>query len=451
MGGYRPTTRKNYNFAWKVWADYLSQAGITLQSYKTAEDAEEGFVQFLQWMAVDKKISTDLFFLLRSALSSLFHFVFKREFGTIYQAKLIAKKMRNDQPRQTRHREVFDIALLLKRYREMGANADLEHTLLRAKVGSMLILYPMLRPEDMLRLNMTQLVETEKGLHFHAVLKNRAEYTECVIARVEEEAICPVRAVMELLKRVHQHAPNEKGLFLNNDFSAPLNKYYLERDMKDLMVSAGVPSTYTPYTIKHAAITHLLRQGINDKVIGRNARLSEFANTAVRYYFVGEACQIVTKAIASAPPPTEQVDFPAAQTDIEFGTLQENAELEELVTDSDDAKETSTFDWPQHLLDLHEMQPFVWDEADSEGIQWGPSVSYDDDVDTPFSSFLHVCNFLSPSHSGRAYGTLYPSGLEGKSVKGWEHLHEGVCSSHTGSMPAAPRQAADDPNSGSLI
>jgi hypothetical protein len=452
MGGYRPATRRNYNFAWGVWSDYLKEKSITVDTYNTAESAEAGFVQFLQWMAMEKKTTTNLFFLLRSALSSLFHFLFNVDFGTLFQAKLIAKRMRNEYPRQGKHRTVFDISLLLQHYRALGDNSRLDHLQLCAKVGTMLILYPMLRPEDMLRLDMTQLRRTEKGLQFHAVLKNRPEYSECVIAQVQDEAICPVRAVLELWRRVCKHAPSPKGLFYDVNFVAPLNKYHLERGMRDLMTSAGVPSNFTPYSIKHASITFLLKQGVDEQVINRNARLSRFAGTAVRYYFVGEACTMISSTIAAAPPPSEIVVLPAASPEVIVQTLHmDNIEVTEIEASDNEASHTDESVWPFDIQWGIDQQSFLWNEDHCEGIQWSPSVYYDDAADGPFSSFLSVCNLFSPSRRDRAIRTLSPSGLEGSCAEGGELFDEDVCAPHTGSMPLAPRQAADDPNSSSLV
>jgi hypothetical protein len=89
-----------------------------------------------------------------------------------------------------------------------------------------------------------------------------------------------------------------KGLFFLDNASVPLSKLQLERDMKELMLDAGIPKEYTPYSIKHASITWLLAHGVSESIINRNARLSQHAGTAVKHYFLGQTCQVVSAAIA---------------------------------------------------------------------------------------------------------------------------------------------------------
>jgi hypothetical protein len=301
LGGYGQATLKNYNFAWGVWSKFLRETSGSISDYADLHMAEKGFVLFLQWMLQKGVFSTALFLLVRSAVSSLFRIVFSgKEFGTLYQARLLERNIRKEKPREAKYKEVFDITLLLNQYRRMGENTALSDGDLRAKVGTMLMLYIMLRPVDMLRMDMSAMVEVEGGLHFSAVIKNAPEYSECVLASISEKAICPVAAVLELWRRVNAHSKGKKGLFFDDIYDQPLNKYNLERDMERLMLFAGVPQHYTPYSIKHASMTFLIAAGVDETWVNRNARLSRRTSTAVRHYFVGQACKRASQAIATA-------------------------------------------------------------------------------------------------------------------------------------------------------
>jgi integrase len=267
------------------------------------EAVTDNYVEFLEWMGTKKSISTGSFMLIRSALSSLFRLVYEtEEFGKRYRAQLLARRKRNEQPRQPKRRDVFPLTLLLSFYRQMQPNVQLSDSDLRAKVATMLVLYIMLRPIDMTRMDFSRVSEISGGLMFTAVLKNIPEYSECVLARVDEKQLCPVDAVLELWARVRVAKPDATGLFFDDLFTAPLTKYKLEREMKALMLRAGIDIRYTPYSIKHAAITHLLSVGVDEVIINKNARLSRFAGTAVKHYFVGKAGVICAKAIATTVP-----------------------------------------------------------------------------------------------------------------------------------------------------
>jgi hypothetical protein len=349
------------------------------------EKAEDGFIDFLEWMLVEKTFSTGSFLLIRSAVSSLCRMVFKSSFGLDFQARLMARKMRHEQPRHSRRKEVFDIYLLLQHYRHMPPNDQLDERSLRAKVGTMLILYIQLRPQDMLRIDMEETTQITGGLHFEAVLKNTREYSECSLSRViGEKGICPVEAVLELWKRVQERSGKAKGLFYSDNVSTPLTKYQLEREMHQLMCDAGIPKEYTPYSIKHASITYLLASGISENVITRNARLSQHAGTAVKYYFLGKACRIVAKAIAGARPDDTLVKLENGWSDLFKAPLQ----------------------LPDH------PQPFTLLPATLQAIGEVPLMTQDQDVENPFS-FLSVCEILCSSDRGGGEGELTPTGEGG--------------------------------------
>jgi hypothetical protein len=369
-------------YAWRIWGVYLSDSKRSVTEFSTLDKTEEGFIDFLEWMLVEKTFSTGLFLLIRSAVSSLCRIAFKGSFGVDFQARLMARKMRHEQPRHSKRKEVFDISLLLQYYRGMLPNDRLEEKCLRAKVGTMLILYIQLRPEDMLRIDMEETREVTGGLQFEAVLKNTPEYSECSLSRVlGETAICPVEAVLELWGRVKDRRGRGKGLFLFDNISTPLSKYQLEQEMRELMRDAGIPKEYTPYSIKHASITYLLAHGISESIINRNARLSQHAGTAIKYYFLGQACQLVSSAIAAAHSnqilPTQERGW------------------EEL------------FKVPLTLPDV--PQPFSMVQATLEEIEVVPLTTYDDVIEDPLL-FMSVCEILCSSGRGGGEGEHTPQG-----------------------------------------
>jgi hypothetical protein len=385
LDGFRPATLKNYLYAWRIWAIYLRESKRSVIDFKSVQDTEEGFIDFLEWMLVEKTFSTGSFLLIRSAVSSLCRMAFKGSFGLDFQARLMARKMRHEQPRHSKRKEVFDVVLLLRHYRSMPPNDQMEEKWLRAKVATMLILYIQLRLHDMLRIDMEDMKEVTGGLQFDSVLKNVSEYAECSLARVVgEDAICPVAAVLELWKRVQKRRGKGKGLFFVDNISIPLRRYQLEQEMRQLMKQAGIPKQYTPYSIKHASITYLLAHGVSENVISRNARLSQNAGTAVKYYFLGQACLLVTKAIATAE--TKQA------------------------TTASEGEWKEVFHLPYDLPRV--PQPFTLSPASLVGIDKTPHTTYDDVVVDPLL-FMSVCEFLCSSDRRGGEGELTPQGEGG--------------------------------------
>jgi site-specific recombinase XerD len=494
MGGYRASTQRNYNSAWRIWGDYINSSEIPLESLKQQEVAESVFLEFLETLVNKKDMSTSTFLTIRSAVSSLFRIVFSRAFGDNYQAQLMARKIRNEKPRKLKHHKVFDIALLIHHYRTMRDNTQLSDQDLQAKVATMLIAFIQLRPQDMLRLDMTHLEETKNGLFFGSVIKNAPEFSECILSFVEEPLVCPVRAVLELWRRVRNNRPDATVLFWNEGYSQPVTKVQLERIMKNLMMEAGVPDTYTPYSITHAAITHLLANDVPEWMVNKNARLSQFTNTSTRHYFVGQANYIVSKAIANAdhsagervsstvlmllPPDqttNDEVHITEKEEEIEEEEKEEEEEEEAEKEDQEvqevDKKvekqlaerfmtdEEGSIDIDQDSQNLTQLwldnipcniaqKTFVFDSDDRDGMETIPSITYDSSVGD-FPLFMSVCSVLSTFASGDG-SAMHDSGRRVTRQGERGQLAGSVCSSHAGHRSHSPDQPPLSPNSGSL-
>jgi hypothetical protein len=448
IGGFRPATQKNYNFAWGVWGRFLDETDKDIADLTTLEAVTENYYDFLTWMQDRAELSTGSFMLFRSALSSLFRIVFdSAEFGKLYRAQLLSRRKRIEQPRQSKRTDVFSLQLLLSFYRTMEDNAQLSDCDLRAKVATMLILYIMLRPEDMVRINISKMYPIAGGLQFSAVLKNRQEYTECVLSQVDEQRLCPVAALQELWHRVKMHIPEAKCLFFDNNYLAPLTKYHLQLEMKGLMQRAGIPSSYTPYSIKHASITYLLSVGVDEMIINKNARLSRHSGTAVRHYFVGQAGKICAHAIADRSHILPIVPQPLDLQDTQFFSKEEGSRRDEYVeTKKQDAKEEEEKESEEEVVmeDFQEAESSEYDTKSKPAPEGGP-VMFDFPVDIDWSvltenfdlspdlgeqiqllppqkivfesthlpTFMSVCDALCASGTQRRKRKLIPCGSEG--------------------------------------
>jgi site-specific recombinase XerD len=445
MAGFRQSTLPNYNSAWVCWGRYLRCRYTPLSALTTRATAKTAYSEFLSYMATKKDMSTSSFLVLRSALSSLFRIAFEGEvFGNDFRVNFLTKKMRLEKPRRLSHKRVFDVSLLLNYYRTMDDNASLSDAVLQSKVATMLIMYIQLRPADMLRLDMSQMEETGEGLFLVGVVKNAPEFCECVLTAVHVTKICPVQAVLELWHRVQGHRKQANELFWNAEYTTPLTKFQLERGMRALMTEAGIPDAYTPYTIKHAAITFLLASGVDPTIVKKNARLSIHTNTAEKHYFVGEANKIAAKALTGGPLLEEgkEVEPPLP---VSYGTDERDS--------SSDATHSSSicslFPTDSESLAQAHFEPFVLPSFTEKGIVIIPSTVYDE-MGGDFSLFSSTWSVLS-SVQGRQKREVTPSGCKVQAKCGEEQLNESVCCSRAGSRPHSPGQPPLTPNSGSLV
>jgi site-specific recombinase XerD len=420
---------------------------------KDQEVAEGVFLDFLETMVNKKDMSTSTLLIIRSAISSLFRIVFSKAFGQNYQAQLMAKNMRNEKPRQLKHKKVFEISLLLDQYRDMPDNADLSDQDLQAKLATMLILFIQLRPQDMLRIDMSQLEETEEGLFFGSIIKNAPEFSECVLSVVQEDKVCPVRALLELKNRVCAKHEEAVQLFWNEDYSEPLSKVQLEKNMKRLMIQAGIPVEYTPYSIKHAAITHLLGNGVQEWMVNKNARLSQFSNTAAKHYFIGQANQIVSREIAAVGRrPRKESLVPKRTVQSKAKQVVKKDSPEDIDTDQAQVQQDSqllTQLWLDNMPQGIPPQSFTFTKEDERNMERIPSEVYEE-TEEDWPLFMSVCSVLSSFASDARSEAHRPSGHRESDRSGRGQLAGSVRSSRTGSKSHSPDRPPKSPNSGSL-
>jgi hypothetical protein len=252
----------------------------------------------------------------------------------------------------------------------------------------------------MLRIDYSKVYLIDGGLHFSAILKNAPEYSECVLASVEETKLCPVAAISELERRVRQHGLLKKGLFFKDDYGTLQSKMDLEKDMHWLMMQAGIEERFTPYSIKHAAITFLLTAGIDEIVINKNARLSQHAHTAVRHYFIGKAGKMCADAISSIASPPERLHGLEVQEEkvevmgIEKAKEKEVDEIGIMIPDG----RLSLCEFPQDVDWSAMTNPFELNRDLDQVIQWTRSPSRTE-VEEDYPLFVSVVDAMSASGS----------------------------------------------------
>ncbi|KAH7822896.1 uncharacterized protein MONOS_14384 [Monocercomonoides exilis] len=106
---------------------------------------------------------------------------------------------------------------------------------------------------------------------------------------------------LTLWERVKQANPNTNSLLLNTNTFAPLTAGGIRKLAKEALTNAGIPDTFTTYSIKAASISALTMAGIPPVQIAKFARLSTQTNTLVKHYFRADLASAMGKVIASSP------------------------------------------------------------------------------------------------------------------------------------------------------
>ncbi|KAH7831531.1 uncharacterized protein MONOS_11105 [Monocercomonoides exilis] len=114
-----------------------------------------------------------------------------------------------------------------------------------------------------------------------------------------------------------------KAIVLTMPFTACSFDHLVEgirRFAKETLKEAGIPSHFTPYSIKAATLSTLTMSGIPPTQIAKSARLSPRTDTLVKHYVKANLASTLGKVIASTMnvPSEELANNPCAENGVKM-------------------------------------------------------------------------------------------------------------------------------------
>ncbi|KAH7825809.1 uncharacterized protein MONOS_13289 [Monocercomonoides exilis] len=136
----------------------------------------------------------------------------------------------------------------------------------------------------------------------------------------ENSSVCPVSVIQVLWEEIQKREPDGKKLFLNTETFHPLTVEKIRRLAKKTLKEAGIPSHFTPYSIKAATLSTLTMFGIPPTQISKFARLSPRTDTLVKHYVKANLASTLGKVIAStlSIPSEELANNPCAENGVKM-------------------------------------------------------------------------------------------------------------------------------------
>jgi hypothetical protein len=128
----------------------------------------------------------------------------------------------------------------------------------------------------------------EDGSSVESVAKEKTKYgkgsTALLIRRGSAPNLCPVVAFRALKERAA--AKGLVGTLWGSKGGIPYKQAAaLSRLLKEFLREAGIPPTYTAYSIRHALITALFNSGLKEQEVNAYTGHSNNAHTALTNYF----------------------------------------------------------------------------------------------------------------------------------------------------------------------
>ncbi|KAH7830342.1 uncharacterized protein MONOS_16219 [Monocercomonoides exilis] len=140
----------------------------------------------------------------------------------------------------------------------------------------------------------------KEGIYLDTRLKTSLNRTEIAVPFLNENpTICPASAIQVLWEEIQKRRPDGNKLFLNTETFHPLTVEGIRRLAKETLKEAGIPSHFTPYSIKAATLSTLTMSGIPPTQIAKFARLSPRTDILVKHYVKTNLASTLGKVIAS--------------------------------------------------------------------------------------------------------------------------------------------------------
>ncbi|KAH7816327.1 uncharacterized protein MONOS_8997 [Monocercomonoides exilis] len=178
------------------------------------------------------------------------------------------------------------------------------------------MLFTACRFSELERVDMERSRFEHEGIYRDTRLKTSLNRTEIAVPFLNENpSICPASAIQVLWEEIKKRKPDGNKLFLNTETFHPLTVEGIRRLAKETLKEAGIPSHFTPYSIKAATLSTLTMSGIPPTQIAKFARLSPRTDTLVKHYVKANLASTLGKVIASTMnvPSEELANNPCAE------------------------------------------------------------------------------------------------------------------------------------------
>jgi hypothetical protein len=327
MSSIVESTQKNYTFGWNKFIDFIISSYDSFPQWQNQEDCIYKFQDFIAWGANEENMPSSELNIACSAISkvfSVFHPLIS--IPKIPLIKSLRRGIALQHPKRAKYKTTWDSNLLLNYYLKEEipeGNEAVKIYFLQTKIAIFLGFFYMLRPIEIRKLKFISTSNTDynpdDGLWLSTRLKNQTEFLSDLwipnMLRIQGDILAtlpqnnnnnPLFNMQNTLKLSTYHAIKDlqslrseyTEFLLVNSFGSQLTDYEYSHMIKQTFKKMGVPDMYGPYTLKHTAITKLVKLGVELSVINKSARYALNSTTALKYYTAMDANSRTTAILA---------------------------------------------------------------------------------------------------------------------------------------------------------
>jgi integrase len=293
--------RKRLN-AWRLWYEFCEDRHITTEALSSSRHPNFFITDFILYLC-DRNISADA----RSkAKSSAIYLVEQISGGSDLGKERLVKDFQaqtatSHKPRP-RYSTIWDLNILLEHIRRSPPLTTLPMSALISRAFALLMIFAMARPVEIFRIDVDHIIrsnqDTQWTIPTHRKTDKGIETSLLTIMALTDKTICPVAFFQELLRRSTE---KDLPLFHWDNGSIIKSVASISNELKKLLLEAGIPKEFKPYSIRHAAITKLYSIVKDPIQVNTFTGHSQRSKTSAKFYLHQQGNWLGFR-LADAPP-----------------------------------------------------------------------------------------------------------------------------------------------------
>lgn len=273
----RTKSQRRYRREMRYYADALRGLNIDPGGLTTYQEAERSVLRALRWLKVNTNLSAAVIRHVKSTVCVTFSYQTawpRMTASSILRATLFAQQKRN--PTVVRPLQLdWTIKDMWRHYRQLPPLGRLPWDTLVSKTIVLTRVFGRLRYTELEQLDAEATEPDAKGWRFVTQIKLHKYLNEITIDRLHEEALDPVRHLLQLRDRIRRRKGEiecmEETTFWMKENGEKMTYGDIRRAVTGDMEAAGIKKA-RPHQLKHAAITELQRRRVPEEEIVAFAR-----------------------------------------------------------------------------------------------------------------------------------------------------------------------------------
>lgn len=241
--------------------------------------------------------------IIKNSLSFIAKLAFSQKLAERQSTVLLTRALKKRRKPRPTPEGIWDPEIVIQFYLNAKENTEMELEELNTKGILLVCLYTACRPGELATVDMGNSHWKERSLELSLTTKTSQAGTFLTIYKLEvsKKKVCAFSLIKFLWDKAQQ-VNKDAGSFLLNRKGVRLNRNAIYNRLRKGLRRAGVPAEFRPYMIKHAALTYLVRRGVNFADASKFARLSSNQETVYKHYYRSNRGSDLTKMISEAGP-----------------------------------------------------------------------------------------------------------------------------------------------------